>query len=258
LERIKETIVCHSLNDIPAVAWLASLPRYKHLTIVFEESVANRREEVGEEWKRMLPGFCIGIHYKHPEIYVSKLITREEVVQHQLFFEQCAKDYKALATALIDELATHLNVVVNVQYPMVTFKPLYKNKIRMMGEWEFGFHGSHCRFEHAITQQTIEASLLDGLEFGVLDPLFFTDYITSTATYFPLPVAIYEGYHDGVQIIQTMLELGLFIKIPSDNPGQESVVVTDGYQAIPRGPYIPFEKKRSWLQKWVGFRKRHE
>ena len=48
--------------------------------------------------------------------------------------------------------------------------------------------------------QLIEVPLVFSLEFGDLDPYFFTKYIKSTSDYKPLPVEIYEDYADGVRI----------------------------------------------------------
>ena len=85
----------------------------------------------------------------------------------------------------------------------------------------------HCGFENKKTGQIIEVPLVFGLEFGDLDPYFFTRFIKSTSKYIPLPVEIYEDYADGVRIIEKMIALGKFEKIISNIGNHYGIVVTD-------------------------------
>ena len=66
-----------------------------------------------------------------------------------------------------------------------------------------------------------------GLEFGDLDPYFFTRFIKSTQNYFPLPIDIYDEYADGVRIIERMLALNKFERITSNIENHTGVVVND-------------------------------
>jgi hypothetical protein len=70
-------------------------------------------------------------------------------------------------------------------------------------------------------------SLVFGLEFGDLDPYFFTRYIKSTPKYNPMPVEIFEDYADGVQINEKMISLGKFERIGSNVGNHYGVVVAD-------------------------------
>lgn len=212
MERIEETLDCNSIRDIPSPEWLKSLSRHRRLTIIFDDEIAHQRESIAAAWRSQLPGFLIGDHVQKPHIYVAKLITREEVIQHQLFFEQCARDYRALATALIYQIAAQFKKIINPLAPYQSLDPYKRRKASgNIGDWQYGFHGGimncHCRFEHKHTRQDIQASLSYGPEFGVLDPYFFTNYIKSTSSYAPLPVAIYDNFHDGVVILNTMMAL---------------------------------------------------
>ena len=62
------------------------------------------------------------------------------------------------------------------------------------GTWEYHFHGSHCAFTHAQSGQEIEVSLVNRLEFGVLDPYFFTRFIKTSPDYQPIPIKFYHVF----------------------------------------------------------------
>ncbi|HBN3877449.1 TPA: hypothetical protein ROG45_004896, partial [Escherichia coli] len=66
-----------------------------------------------------------------------------------------------------------------------------------------------------------------GFDFGDLDPYFFSGFIKSTPAWQPLPVAIYDDYHDGSRIIQQLLALGKLQKIPSPIPQYTGVAAVD-------------------------------
>jgi hypothetical protein len=228
LERKTEIINCNTLESLPSTERILAISRESSLTIIFGKNIRNERESIGQTWKSKFPDFLIRIYQDNFEINIARLITKEEIIALQLFFENCAKDYRMLATKLINELANHLRIVFNPDYPLQTFNQ-YKNG-RQKGEmnaWKYFIHGFDCGFENKKTRQVIEVSLVFGLEFGTLDPYFFTRYIKSTDIYKPLPVEIYEDYHDGVRILEKMEELGKFEKINSNIKNHYGVAATD-------------------------------
>ena len=136
---------------------------------------------------------------------IVKLITDDEIIMHQAFFVQCAKDYQKLATELIDELADSLKVKIDPKIPLKSFNFLKSQPYdfeNMLGIWNYYVHGIHCRFENSLTNQEIEVSLVHGLDFGHLDPCFFVRYIKSTPNYIPMPIDIFNDYEDGVRILK--------------------------------------------------------
>ncbi|MBC7388100.1 MAG: hypothetical protein H7329_02720 [Opitutaceae bacterium] len=102
-----------------------------------------------------------------------------------------------------------------------------KRQIGNVGNWKYFIHGFHCGFENNETRQIIEVPLVFGLEFGDLDPYFFTRFIKSTPNYQPLPVDIYVDYADGVRINEKMISLGKFERINSNVGNHYGIVVTD-------------------------------
>jgi hypothetical protein len=229
LNRTTDIIAISSVEQIPTLETVLAIPRERILKLVFEKGAQSQREAVGQKLKNELPGFQIGIHTIAPEINIAKLITDQEIETNQAFFEQCAKDYRKLGEELLFKLVDKLDVKLNKDFPMETFNELKLDK-RQIGEikgWRYFVHGFHCGFENNETGQLIEVPLVFGLEFGCLDPYFFSKFIKSTSNYRPLPVDIFEDYADGVRIIERMVSLGKFERIRSNVGNHYGVVVAD-------------------------------
>jgi hypothetical protein len=222
MERTTEMLVIKSIDQIPAIEVLYTIPRSIKLKLVFENSVQEQRQSVGELLKQKLDGFVIGIHMNEPEINIGKIITDKEVEDNQLFFEKCARDYRDLATCLMDELNRECgfnsdniarDVEIDLDSPIEIWEKIQiiRDKAEgYVGDWRYYMHGLHFCFKNTKTQQIIEVSIAHEEEYGVLDPYFFSQYIKSTKQYYPLPVEIYEGYWDGNKIIDKMIQLGRF------------------------------------------------
>lgn|GEM_PF-182438 len=242
LKRDTEIITINSIDQIPSLEAIKRIPRNITLKIIFGNSVQNQRETIGQNFKKELQGFQVGIHLLNPEINIAKLITNQEIEEHQDFFENCAKDYRELGRKLIFELAKQFKITMFENYPILAFNKLKGDKRGRgkMGDWKYFFHGFHCWFENQKTGQTIEVPLTFGLEFGDLDPYFFSIFIKSTPNYQPLPVEIYEDYADGVRINEKMLSLGKFEHINSNFKNHFGIVVTDR-EKIEIKEYIPEE-----------------
>lgn len=229
MNRTTDIIAISSLEQIPTPEIVQAIPRERILKLVFEKGVQSQREAVGQKLKNELPGFQIGIHTIEPEINIAKLITDQEIETNQAFFEQCAKDYRKLGEELLFKLVDKLDLKLNKDFPMETFNELKRDK-RQIGKiegWRYFVHGFHCGFENNETGQLIEVPLVFGLEFGDLDPYFFSKFIKSTPNYRPLPVDIFEDYADGVRIIERMVSLGKFERISSNVWNHYGVVVAD-------------------------------
>jgi hypothetical protein len=227
--RITETITITSIDQIPLIETIQKTPREKILSLHFEGAIEQERDYIGNKLKNNLIGFQVRLPHFEPEINICKLITDEEIELNQSFFEHCAKDYRALSERLIVKLAHKLKVKIDPDFPLLSFNPLKtsKKQIGEVEEWKYFLHGYHCGFRNKKSGQLIEVPLVFGLEFGDLDPYFFTKFIKSTKEYHPLPVFIYEDYEDGIQINRKMLSLGIFEKINSNIENHFGIVVKD-------------------------------
>lgn len=228
MDRTIEIIACDTVGSLPSIQRLLAIPRDKTLRVIFSPSVLPVREEVGAEWKEKLPGFSVGVHGIKPEINVNKLITEEEIVAHAVFFEQCAKGYRKLATQLIYALAAHFKETIDPENAMHTFGKYKRDRqTGVMEGWKYYLHGAHCGFKSSKTGQSIQVYLITSLEFGVLDPSFFVHFIKTTGSYQPLPVAIYDDYADGDRILEKMLAVGKLERMQSLIDGHDNIVVRD-------------------------------
>lgn len=229
MERITETLSIACADEIPDIALLRQTPREKVLHLHFTREAQSYREAFGLELKAQLDEFVVSVHTADPVIRIARLISLEEINRHQDFFEHCAKEYRKLATELIFSLAEQLNVDMAENNPLATFAPFKCNRKQKgkMGKWQYCFHGFHCAFENKKTKQNIEVPLAYGFDFGALDPYFFSGFIKSTPAWQPLPVAIYDDYHDGSRIIQQLLVQGKLEKIPSPLPQYTGVAAVD-------------------------------
>ena len=229
LSRVTQTITVSTPQDIPTLDAINAVQREVKLQLIFEGGLKQNRETIGNQLIAKLNNFQIGIPKVEPTISIAKLITDEEIVAHQNFFETCAKDYRKLAGELVATLVTELGVQLDEDFPLNTFRESMAagKQTGQVGQWEYWIHGFHCGFENHRTGQYIEVPLVFGMEFGDLDPYFFTGFIKSTHAYQPLPVAIYEDYADGARIIEKMLALGKFERVNSNVGSHSGVVVTD-------------------------------
>lgn len=243
MDRTIEIITINSVGQIPTIDTIRSIPRERILKLVFEKEVQSQREAIGQNLKTKLVGFQVGIHTIKQEINIAKLITDDEIVDNQDFFEQCAKDYRQLGEELVYKLVNRLDLNLNKDFPMETFNELKRDKrqIGKLENWKYFVHGFHCGFKNNKTGQMIEVAFVFGQEFGELDPYFFSKFIKSTPYYRPLPVEIFEDYADGVRINERMLSLGRFERISSNVGNHYGIVVADR-QKVEIKSYLDFEK----------------
>ncbi|WP_433632106.1 DUF6896 domain-containing protein [Chryseobacterium cucumeris] len=231
MERTTHVITAKSIQELPCIDYLRNIPRQKIIRIVFDHPINHIREDYGEQLTKNLPHFQIDIHSIEPKIEVKKLITKEEIIANQLFFVQCAKDYRKLGEKLVCLFFEKKKVKLNKDFPFLAFN-YFKGRSRRtqsgkVGTWRYFLHGFHCHFQNVTTKQQIEVPFMFGMEFGDLDPYFFSRYIKSTPDYHPLPVNIYEDFADGERILDVMLQLGLLEQINSNLENHSGLVIKD-------------------------------
>lgn len=225
-----KTIRCRNLSDLPPLDTILSLPRNVKLKVIFEQPLEEQRQKYGEYWKEKLTNFLVGVHTTQSEINVQKLISEEEVKQHQLFFEKCAKEYGRLGEQLIMQFEQEFNIEPHNGFPLETINPSDKSNYSQTGQmdkWRYYLHGIHCAFVHKETSQRIEVPLTFGEEYGALDPYFFVNFIKTTPEFQPVPVPIYNAYHDGQKILEVMTKIGKFEHINSNWKDVDGVIVVD-------------------------------
>ncbi|WP_185155088.1 DUF6896 domain-containing protein [Chryseobacterium sp. c4a] len=229
METIIHLINIKSVEELPRIEDIIRRPRHQQIKILFEPSVLHLRESYGEDLKETLPNHLIAIHTIDPEINISKLISDEEIILNQAFFIQCAKDYRILGNQLVHLFCKEKKIKLNEKFPSLIFNNLKdkKNQSGKVGKWKYFIHGFHCHFKNIKTGQEIEVPFMFGMEFGVLDPYFFVQFIKSTPKFQPLPVDLHKDYHDGNRILKVLFNLGLLEKINSNLEGHTGIVIKD-------------------------------
>lgn len=215
-------------KEIPSNEVLLDALRNNAVMLVFDVGQKKLQEEVGKDLKTKLKDCCVGVSLDGSHIKINRIITNEEIEANVDFFEQCAKDYRSLSKTLIYRLAEHLGVALNKDFPSETLNPLHA-KGQNKGEfnnWEYYLHGFHVHFYNVETGQEIEAPFMFGDDYGDLDPYFFSNYITSTPLYKPLPIELHEPYYDGKRILDKMLESGKLERVQGNWPGVIGTIVT--------------------------------
>jgi len=229
MELVESNIEISDIKCFPNLEEIRSIKRGVYLKINLIDSAQKYQEEKGEQLRKELPNFSIGIHMNGSEINVKKLITDEEISKHQEFFEQCAKEYGLLGEKLINEFIVDKGIPNHDGFPLKKLNGYIGNKNHEprgeMGEWNYYFHGFHCSFINKNTKQEIEVPLTYGEEFGELDPYFFSIFIKTTPEFQPLPIRIYDNYGDGKRILEVMCRLGKFEIINSNIGGREGYIV---------------------------------
>ena len=242
----KKIIQANKKSDLPSIQEIKSMPRGIELKIVFGEKLKSKRDSIGEKWQKKLPKFSIGIHSVKEEINISKLITDEEIIQNQDFFENCAKEYGELGEKLMKQFANEYEVDLIRGRPVKTKSPTGKKpyvRSGEMGNWIFSFHGIHLGLRNKETNQQIEIPLNYGEEYGELDPFFFSIFIRTTPKFKPLPVKIYDDFWDGGRILDVMLKIGKFEEIDSIMPKVKGVVVKNRIKKTGGYPVVPTKKE---------------
>ena len=150
------------------------------------------------------------------------------LLQNQIFFEDCAKEYGELGEKLMKQFANEFEVELIRGRPVKTRNSSGKKpyvRSGEMGNWIFSIHGIHCGFRNKETNQQIEVPLNYGEEYGELDPFFFSIFIRTTPKFRPLPVEIYHDFGDGRRILDVMLKIGKFEEIDSIMTRDKGVIV---------------------------------
>ncbi|MFT6922972.1 MAG: hypothetical protein ACJA1C_001980 [Crocinitomicaceae bacterium] len=231
MELKESNIEVSEINDFPSVEEIQKIQRGIYLKINLIDSAQKHQQVKGEQLKKSLPNFSIGIHMNGSEINIKKLITDDEITEFQDFFELCAKEYGVLGERLINEFIVENDIPNHDGFPLKNLNGYFGNKNHeprgKMGEWNYYFHGFHCLFVNRGTKQEIEVPLTYGEEFGELDPYFFSTFIKTTAQFQPLPIHIYDDYGDGKRILETMYKLGKFEMINSNLGGREGYIIKD-------------------------------
>jgi len=132
-------IIISKLEDLPTLGEIRSIPRGLELKIIFNNQFEKQRNKIGANWKKHLPGFLVAMHMNGSEVNNLKLITDEEVYQHQLLFEKCAKEFGKLANKLMAQFIKEFEVEDYNGFPLNTLNPSGNGNYNQSGRIENGY-----------------------------------------------------------------------------------------------------------------------
>lgn len=98
---------------------------------------------------------------------------------------------------------------------------------RKTTEWEYGFHGGECQFRNMPTGQILEICLGFQNEFGVLDPYFFFQFISTTPGLEKVAKLFNDGFHDTRRALEILEQHGYLRRISSQPDNRTGLIAPD-------------------------------
>jgi hypothetical protein len=104
------------------------------------------------------------------------------------------------------------------------FWPVFEQKT---AEWEYYFHGGECQFRNVRTGQIVEVCLGFRDEFGVLDPYFFFQFVSTTPALEKVAQLFTDGFHDTLRALEILERHGYLGRISSQSGDRAGLIAPD-------------------------------
>ncbi len=166
-------------------------------------------------------------------------VTPKHIIQQSSSLFACAAaQYETLATSLMVRLANQLNMNVShfsfsESWPAhEQMGSLRRHKSDPGLHWRYFVHGMDCRFTNKKPYFKIEALLGFGAEcgnnFGVLHPVYFSDYVESERAFTPLVDMLQGGWSTTARTLEIIEQMGILRRVASPyNRGGQYWFLTD-------------------------------
>jgi len=139
-------------------------------------------------------------------VTIKQVVDRKAVLEMADELVFAARHFHKTATMLATDLAMHNDVPLD---------RLWEESHRLedhSSNWDLFVHGKHCCFTNLSSGQKVEVDMWFGTEFGVLDPLFFFNYMKTTSS-LKLPVELKDAYHDTNRALAILGEVGKLFRV---------------------------------------------
>jgi hypothetical protein len=210
-------ISCSEPFDVPDRAFFErEVTRESCVVLEFPEGRPwSALDAIGPSLAQLLPDYSVfqsGVNtltvmYLLPEAYI--LSMADELVA-------AAAGFRHLAVQLVEALERHLGVDT-----AGLLDPVLRNSERGSGEldgWEYSLHGRQCLFERLSSGQYVDVHLHAG-EPGVLDPMFFHQFMASTPELAHLAAALPKAFHDTRRAISVLARNGHLVLHEGERAG---------------------------------------
>lgn len=210
-------IDCPAISDVPNAMKLSALATVdQHVVLKLPKSFSpSDKLQLIAEFSRALPDhstFDNGGDETREGITVKKVIDRDLVIANADALVAAAHAFRETATILCKRLAEKRRV------PPSELLKCRPGSGRLSDGWKYAFHGLQCCFTHAKTKQVVDVEIAFGDEFGVLDPYFFGEFITTTPKFKPLGRLFHDLFHDCCRALDVLEEMGHLVRIKTDTP----------------------------------------
>jgi hypothetical protein len=122
-----------------------------------------------------------------PVLVVLRLITAAEAAELRPALDAVVADFRQRAATLVASLRTDV-------------LPAYDSGVEYPGEveadgvrWTIEVHGDHCRFEHPVSGEVVEANIHDP---DLIDPYFLLLFTRTSGRHDTIRAACVHGFHD--------------------------------------------------------------
>jgi hypothetical protein len=99
-------------------------------------------------------------------------------------------------------------------------------------EWEYYFHGGECQFRNMRTGQIVQVCLGFQDEFGVLDPYFFFQFVSTTPALEKVARLFTDGFHDTLRTLEILERHGYLGRISSQSGDRAGLIAPDSERAF--------------------------
>ncbi|CAA0123498.1 Uncharacterised protein [BD1-7 clade bacterium] len=153
------------------------------------------------------------------KITVKQVISEKEIESLIPEITAAAKEFKKQSEFLAKEISKLNDVPISKLWEKsdeITTSPI---------GWRCYHHGQHFYCENLESGQVVEVPIWYGGEFGVLDPYFFSQFISSTPS-LNMPVSIVDWYHDMSRVMDIMLKKGLMKQVTGTTYEVSGIAIT--------------------------------
>ena len=149
-------------------------------------------------------------------IYFARVLKRAEILENAPELLESAREFGALATELAHELAAKIGVTPAQLTSCGQYLPAaqeMEQRGALNPHWNYFFHGFQCGFKHRESGQIVDVEFGFGEEFGVLDPMFWHNFLDTTPRYAHLAQWMALDYADARTMFDVLIETGDLVEI---------------------------------------------
>jgi hypothetical protein len=193
-------------------------------------------------------------------VTIKKVIAEQDVLSNAEEIVAAMRQFRATARDLMSRLAQQLKVPLEA-FSDRSFRLRYAGSVKLAGrleerieetgedlgaglfqrliakvlrvferktaEWEYYFHGGECQFRNTQSGQIVEVCLGFQDEFGVLDPYFFFQFVSTTPGLEGVAELFKDSFHDTLRALEILERDGHVRRIRSRSGNRAGLIAPD-------------------------------